>query len=426
MSERARAGHPGAPSAEQPRGGLLTDDPRAAFEIADVGLETARRLGFRDIAVRLASNWAEAALDIGAWDQVLATWASWIATTCRCPDRIDLGSVVATILTWRGESDADGRFGRLDALLATQPDPLASSVLLSRRSLALLSLGRAREALAHTEATTLARSSTGLSTLLLENSVLTSRAALWAADRGSLAGALDAIRAVGPRGRWLTAVTTTLAAGLDALDGRTTAARDGYGLAAARWRTLDVPLQLALCQVEAAHFLPTGTVEAAAAADEARAILAGLGATGVHREAGRASRRARGARGHGRTVDNGRLAYRVCLTSMMPTDGLSGLRATIALRCRIDRVAWWFTTIVLTCQSRVICPSASTSPLSGSRASFIMTVSGSWRNASESGELLLKRFPRTLIRAHESSVGATLSKSWSSTQGLLSLGSWSP
>ncbi|HEY7970472.1 MAG TPA: adenylate/guanylate cyclase domain-containing protein [Candidatus Limnocylindrales bacterium] len=258
--------------------GLLTDDPRAAFAMSDAGLETARRLGLLDVAVRLASNWAGAGLDIGAWDQVLATMGELDRDDLTVPDRIDLGSVVATILTWRGESDADGRFGRLDALLATQPDPLASSVLLSRRSLALLSLGRAREALAHTEATTLALSSTGLSTLLLENSVLTSRAALWAADRGRLAGALDAIRAVGPRGRWLTAVTTTLAAGLDALDGRTTAARDGYGLAAARWRTLDVPLQLALCQVEAAHFLPTDTVEAAAAADEARAILAGLGA----------------------------------------------------------------------------------------------------------------------------------------------------
>jgi hypothetical protein len=258
--------------------GLLTDDPRAAYAMADVGLETARRLGLLDVAVRLVSNWAGAGLDIGVWDRILTTIGELDRDELPVPDRIDLGSVVATILTWRGDRDAFARFATLEALLETQPDPLASSVLLARRALALLSLGRAREALDDAEATALALRSTSLSTSLLENTVLTARAALWTGDRDRLAEALDAIRAGGLRGRWLTAVATTLTAGLDALDGRTSLACDRYGDAAASWRALDVPLQLALCQLEAAHLLPTASTEATAAADEARTILDGLGA----------------------------------------------------------------------------------------------------------------------------------------------------
>jgi hypothetical protein len=44
------------------------------------------------------------------------------------------------------------------------------------------------------------------------------------------------------------------------------------------WRRLDVPLQLALCDIEAALNLPAKESEARKAADEARTILETLGA----------------------------------------------------------------------------------------------------------------------------------------------------
>ena len=47
------------------------------------------------------------------------------------------------------------------------------------------------------------------------------------------------------------------------------------------WRRLDVPLQLALCQLEAARILPADLSAAAGARDELRTILEGLGAVAL-------------------------------------------------------------------------------------------------------------------------------------------------
>jgi class 3 adenylate cyclase/tetratricopeptide (TPR) repeat protein len=259
--------------------GLASDDPRAGFEVADVGLTTAQRFGLRDVAVRIVSNWAAAGLEIGEWDRVLETTTELDREDLPIPDRIDLGSIVGLVLTWRGDPLAASRFASLEALLSTLPDPLASTVFLTRRSMAALAVGRPDDALRDAEATTLEVRATGLSTSLLETAVLTARAALWAGDLERLARAIDDIRASGIRGRWLSAAAATLGAGLEARRGDAARAADGYAEAAGAWRALDVPLQLALCQLEAARLLPEKSAEAGEAADEARAILNGLRAT---------------------------------------------------------------------------------------------------------------------------------------------------
>ncbi len=85
--------------------GLLADDPRAALETAAAGLDVARRFGFGDSVIRLASNWLEAALDVGAWDGALALVAELDRADLPETDRIDLRSVVALVLAWRGDAD---------------------------------------------------------------------------------------------------------------------------------------------------------------------------------------------------------------------------------------------------------------------------------------------------------------------------------
>jgi hypothetical protein len=69
-----------------------------------------------------------------------------------------------------------------------------------------------------------------------------------------------------------------LRAGLAALDGRSDEARAGYLAAEAGLRELGVRFELALACLEHATFLAEEAT-ARAAADEAREILAGLGAT---------------------------------------------------------------------------------------------------------------------------------------------------
>lgn len=71
---------------------------------------------------------------------------------------------------------------------------------------------------------------------------------------------------------------TTLRAGSAARRGTIEAATDGYRDAAQAWRRLDLPLQLGLCQLEAAWLLPPGSDLAESARDEARTVLTGLGA----------------------------------------------------------------------------------------------------------------------------------------------------
>jgi class 3 adenylate cyclase/tetratricopeptide (TPR) repeat protein len=241
--------------------GLATDDPRAAFDVADVGLGVALRLGLRDVAVRLVSNWAGAGLEVGEWDRVIQTAAELDREELPVPDQIDLGSIVA--------------------ILPSPPDPLASAVFLSRRSMANLALGRPVDALADAEATTPILRRTGLSTSLVESAALTARAALWAGDLDRLERAIDEVKAYGAHGRWLAVMVATLSAGLEARNGDLARAADGYLAAAAAWRVLDAPFQLALCQVEAARLLAEGSGEAGHAADEARTILAGLGASAL-------------------------------------------------------------------------------------------------------------------------------------------------
>ncbi|MEA2536037.1 MAG: hypothetical protein QOF11_271 [Chloroflexota bacterium] len=261
--------------------GLVTDDPRAAFEVADVGLGTALRLGLRDVAVRLVSNWAGAGLEIGAWDRVVQTAAELDREELPVPDQIDLGSIAAIVSTWRGEPGAAARFASLEALLSSAPDPLASAVFLSRRAMAALALGRPDEALADAQATIPILQPTGLSTSLLESTVLTARSALWAGDDERLGRAIDEVKAYGTHGRWLKAVVMTLTAGQEARTRDGARAPKRYVSAAAAWRALDAPLQLALCQVEAAQLLGQGSAEAADAAAEARTILDGLGAAAL-------------------------------------------------------------------------------------------------------------------------------------------------
>ena len=147
---------------------LLADDPRAAFELAGVGLDVARRLGFRDILVRLASNWVEAALEIGAWDEVLELVAEINRADLPLTDRVDLESIAALILAWRGDPTASDRFAALDELVAGIEPDLAVATLMARQADAALALGRPDDALRYAAAATPVFLATGLRTSILD------------------------------------------------------------------------------------------------------------------------------------------------------------------------------------------------------------------------------------------------------------------
>ena len=261
--------------------GLLADDPRAAFVTADAGLAVARRLGFRDSAIRLASNWAEAALEVGAWDAALEVLAELVDDDLPITDRVDLGGVVALVLAWRGDAEATERFEALAALIPPQGEELAAATLLYRRALAALAQGRPAAAQADAEAALATGAAFGGVTALREAGVAVARAALWGGDTERLARGIADLRSSGLGGRWVRAIVRTLEAGLAARLGEADVAAGRYAEAAAAWRRLDLPLQLALCRQEAAALLPPDAADVIPARDEARAILESLGARGL-------------------------------------------------------------------------------------------------------------------------------------------------
>ena len=258
--------------------GLLDDDPRAAFATADAGLVVARRFGFRDAAIRVASNWAEAALEVGAWSTAIGVLTELDDDQLPTTDRVDLGGFVALLGTWRGDPGAAGRFDMLAALIPPQGEPLAVATLLHRRSLAEIALGRPAEAQADADAAMVALAAFGARTAARDGGVAVGRAALWNGDADRLARAIADLRASGLGGRWVEAIIETLEAGLAARRGEADVATERYAAAAAAWRRLDLPLQLGLCRLEAAVLLPAGSEASAAAREEARVTLEGLGA----------------------------------------------------------------------------------------------------------------------------------------------------
>jgi class 3 adenylate cyclase len=258
--------------------GLMVDDPRDAMNVARAGVDTARRVGFLDLAVRIASNWAEGALEAGHWDEVVTLLGELEQYELPVMDAVDFGGVLGLIATWRGDPGAAERFERLEEMTAAQSDSLVLGTLRYRTSAAKLGRGLIPEALADATTAATCLAGFGYRTAVREGSGTAGRAALRAGDLAVLDDAIQQLEASGLRGRWMTAMIATFRAGSAALHGADERATDGYRDAADAWRRLDLPLQLGLCQLEAAWLLPPGSDVAESARDEARTVLTGLGA----------------------------------------------------------------------------------------------------------------------------------------------------
>ncbi len=256
--------------------GLVADDPRGAARIAHEGLQIARRLGFEDLAIRLASTWMVPALDLGEWDAILQTASELDREDLPALDRLDFGGAVGLIRAWRSGSPGDPGLAELRAWLP-EGDAFARAFLEARLAFAELAGGRPAAGLAYAESAMPVLSAFGL-TWVLDAGVALGRAALWAGDTERLQVAIATVAGSGLHGRTVSAYLATLEAGLEALRGSPRAALDRYGDAAALWRRLELPFQLALCQLEGARLLPEASTGVDAMADESRTILVGLGA----------------------------------------------------------------------------------------------------------------------------------------------------
>ena len=258
--------------------GLIVDDPSQAERIAREGLETARRVGLRGLAVRVASNWADAAVEAGRWGDVEQVLLELDSPELPAVDRVDLLSVRLMVRALRGHTEALPDLTELWTTIPQEDAVLAELSLGTRRAWAHMAAGRPAEALADAERAIRAGREYGRRSMLVAGTVPAAHAALWVGDADRLGALVADLRGSGLDGWWFHGVAGSLEAGLAALRGDPDRAIARYTHARAVWHGLEAPLGVGLAELEAARLLPADSPEAATAADAAGRILAGLGA----------------------------------------------------------------------------------------------------------------------------------------------------
>jgi tetratricopeptide (TPR) repeat protein len=286
---------------------VVTDDPRASFEAARAAVTLATTMGIGDIASQLGEVATAVAVDTGDWDWAVETAAELARAPMPDANRVNVSAAVAIIRALRGDPEP---MAELDAIGFIPDDADAQILAGVAFSRAWSSFVRAELELAHRLATEAAEAWLGPERV--DAWGLAGRAALWQRDLASASAARDAMQASNVSGRAVDARLLTLNAGLATLRGDPDA-RGMYRAAAEAWRQLDLPLHLALCQIDE-HVLGA----AGESPDEAIDILERLGAEGLlalvsARSPGGRARPARSRRPSARTgppMDAGRPAPR--------------------------------------------------------------------------------------------------------------------
>ena len=258
---------------------VVADDPRVTLVTAREGFELATNMGIGDVAVQLAEVACSAALDTGDWKWALST----IGELGRGPmpegNRINVLAIAATIGALTGDPKP---VRALEAALPLQPDTdlqIVAGAMHAQAWAAFASGAFEEAARLSAEAS---RNAFGAERA--QHLALRVRACLWSGDRGGAADGIAELAALGLAGRAAEASTATLQAGLSAVDG-SPAAAGAYRLAAEAWRSIDLPIHLALCLLDAHHLAGGG----AEPPEEAVAILRSLGADAILGLVGRIS-----------------------------------------------------------------------------------------------------------------------------------------
>jgi hypothetical protein len=245
------------------------DDPRAGYEISKEGLARARLYGRRGEIRYLLGNACDAAHETGDWDWLMQQVGDELHEDLEAPDQIFFGSQQIEILAARGE-DVSSRLAELQELAAPFDDHQYISQVEEAREAAALALGQL-ESVVELCRTILARQDHWPL-----DAIHGARAATWLGDGPAVSEMIEAWRG-SRRGRYSSAIETTMEAGLAAIEGRRDDARVAYAEAQRELRELGVIVPLAMCQLDLVVVGAMEPAERQRAADEARASFERLG-----------------------------------------------------------------------------------------------------------------------------------------------------
>ncbi len=252
--------------------GLVTEDWRGAAQVEEEAIELARRLGNKGWLNQFLQGHVGTSIWVGEWVAADRLIAELDPSDLAVPSALGLGEGVAILHAFRGEAaEADATLASLEPLRAAMDDPRAPGWQHLWEAVIHALGGRLEKAYAAGVA------SAGVTETAIWGAEWATRAAIWLRDQARAREAHGLHRAVRRSGRLIVADRLNLGAGLAALEGDTQGALAGYRDAVRRYRDLDLPLHLGFCLLDFGTLLGWDVREAAAAAEEARAIFERLG-----------------------------------------------------------------------------------------------------------------------------------------------------
>jgi hypothetical protein len=254
---------------------LFFDDPRASLAMARGGIELARRFGITEWLGLYGSATAAAFIG-GEWNTGLQLTAELDSDTTDQQVRSETNLNTAMILVLQGEfGEADRRASVGERFAADSQDPQMTALLEIYRAYLGLASDRLQDAYARALA---ARATTWVAPMPAWGAEIAARAALWMRDLERAEHASAELQATFTFGTAIDTTRMTIAAGVAALRGDRNEAVALYTDAANRWRSIGSSFGLALNQLDWAVLFGPDHPAARGAADEARELLAALGA----------------------------------------------------------------------------------------------------------------------------------------------------
>ena len=253
--------------------GVLSSEehPRLALEAFLGAAEAAKRCGRRFEEIMGMANATESAIDVGEFDRADQLLEELAGREIPEVNRPAIAMDRALLAAYRGSSEAAAAElnGIAERIEQSDVMPLKTWYLRTLASTRLLAgdpdgaFESSREALEPDPTGMNAPSSVWAGV----------HAALWARDADRTRQMITSAQAL--RGPWITAVRMTAEAGLAAIEGRTEESSEGFVRAFDAWDELELPLDQALCVIDALAVLPPDALPAARM-ERARATLTEL------------------------------------------------------------------------------------------------------------------------------------------------------
>ena len=249
---------------------LVDNDPHAAFEVVEKGLEHDRRYGFVASASLLVGNGLDAASHLGRWDWCKANVEA-LLETIQLEELPSAAPAVVLSYVLTGDLDeARASIAQPYMDLGTENVNTARMILEVVLLLAIVEGDRSATARYASEIERLAGKG-----VYAQLAVTAARAAYLASDAGLAATIKENLERYIVRGEWRSARSATIDAAVTALTGDREEAVRQYGQVLRLWDQLDLPFDKAFCQFDFA--LLVGSPEADEARAEARAYFEGMG-----------------------------------------------------------------------------------------------------------------------------------------------------